>query len=93
MPLRRFNLYATSIALHSKGTCARTTPLRDAFLKAIDEDSGERMKTDTRAVVVDVPQALAFAPVRRIGARAAARANGFDTDRLAMTRQTSTSAR
>jgi len=51
------------------------------------------MKTDTRAVVVDVPQALAFAPVRRIGARAAARANGFDTDRLAMTRQTSTSAR
>jgi len=43
------------------------TPLRDAFLKAINEGSTERMKTDTRAVVVDVPQALAFAPVRRIG--------------------------
>ncbi len=43
------------------------TPLRDAFLKAIDESSARRMKTDTRTVVVDVPQALAFAPVRRIG--------------------------
>ena len=43
------------------------TSLRDAFLKAIDEGSAERMKTDTRAVVVDVPRALAFAPVRRIG--------------------------
>jgi uncharacterized protein YbjT (DUF2867 family)/ligand-binding SRPBCC domain-containing protein len=47
--------------------CIEPTPLRDAFLKAIDEGSAERMKTDTRAVVVDVPQALAFAPVRRIG--------------------------
>ena len=36
--------------------------------KAIDEGSAERMKTDTRAVVVDVPHVLAFAPVRRIRA-------------------------
>jgi ligand-binding SRPBCC domain-containing protein len=43
------------------------TPLRDAFLKAIDEGSAERMKTDTRTVVVDVSPAPAFAPVRRIG--------------------------
>jgi uncharacterized protein YbjT (DUF2867 family) len=43
------------------------TPLRDAFLRAIDEGAARRMKTDTRTVVVDVPQARAFAPVRRIG--------------------------
>ncbi len=43
------------------------TPLRDAFLTAIDEGAAKRMQTDTRTVVVDVPQALAFAPVRRIG--------------------------
>ena len=43
------------------------TPLRDAFLKAIEEGSAGRVKTDTRTVVVDVPQAVAFAPVRRIG--------------------------
>jgi uncharacterized protein YbjT (DUF2867 family)/ligand-binding SRPBCC domain-containing protein len=43
------------------------TPFRDALLKAIDEGFVERMKTDTRTVVVDVPQVLAFAPVRRIG--------------------------
>src|ERR1044072_6327952 len=29
------------------------TPLRDAFVKAIGEGSAERVKTDTRAVVVD----------------------------------------
>ena len=43
------------------------TPLREAFLKAIDEGASARMKTDTRTVVVDVPPAQAFAPVRRIG--------------------------
>ncbi len=46
------------------------TPLRDAFLQAIDEGSAGSMKTDTRTVVVDVPQALAFAPVQRIGGAA-----------------------
>jgi len=43
------------------------TPLRDAFLKAIDEGAAKKMKVDTRTVIVDVPPALAFAPVRRIG--------------------------
>ena len=43
------------------------TPLRDAILKAINEGAVDRMRTDTRTVVVDVPQAAAFAPVRRIG--------------------------
>ena len=48
----------------------RPTPLRDAFLKAIDEGSAARMKTDTRTVIVDVPPAAAFTPVRRIGGAA-----------------------
>lgn len=42
-------------------------PLRAAFLKAIDEGAGARCKMDTRSIVVDVPPAQAFAPVRRIG--------------------------
>jgi uncharacterized protein YbjT (DUF2867 family) len=42
-------------------------PLRAAFLKAIDEGAAARMKVDSRSVVVDVPPAQAFAPVRRIG--------------------------
>jgi uncharacterized protein YbjT (DUF2867 family)/ligand-binding SRPBCC domain-containing protein len=42
-------------------------PLREAFVKAIDDGTAARRKVDTRAIVVDVPSALAFAPVRRIG--------------------------
>jgi hypothetical protein len=42
-------------------------PLRAAFIKAIDDGAAARRKEDTRTVVVDVPPAQAFAPVRRIG--------------------------
>ena len=47
----------------------QATPLRDAILKAIDDGAAERMRVDTRTALVDVPPALAFAPVRRIGGR------------------------
>jgi uncharacterized protein YbjT (DUF2867 family)/ligand-binding SRPBCC domain-containing protein len=47
-------------------------PLREAFVKAIDDGAAEWLKRDTRTIVVDVPPAQAFAPVRRIGA-----ANGW----------------
>jgi lipocalin/uncharacterized protein YbjT (DUF2867 family)/ligand-binding SRPBCC domain-containing protein len=42
-------------------------PLREAFMRAIDENAAGQYKTDTRAVVVDAPPAHAFAPIRRIG--------------------------
>ena len=43
-------------------------PLAAAFSKAIDEDrSAAGRKEDTRTVVVDVPPAQAFEPIRRIG--------------------------
>jgi uncharacterized protein YbjT (DUF2867 family) len=42
-------------------------PLRAALVKAIDDGAAARQKVDTRIVVVDVPPAQAFAPVRRIG--------------------------
>ena len=42
-------------------------PLRGAFTKAIDDGAARAWKVDTREVVVDVPPAQAFAPVRRIG--------------------------
>ncbi|MCM3881140.1 MAG: DUF2867 domain-containing protein [Vicinamibacterales bacterium] len=42
-------------------------PLHTAFSKAIDDGETARRKMDTRTVVVDVPPAKAFAPVRRIG--------------------------
>ena len=42
-------------------------PLRNAFMKAIDEGAAAQRKVDTRTVVVDVPPAQAFAPIRRIG--------------------------
>jgi hypothetical protein len=41
-------------------------PLRAALVKAIDDGAAARQKVDTCAVVVDVPPAQAFAPVRRI---------------------------
>jgi len=40
------------------------TPLRDAFLKAIDEGSAARLKMDTRAVVVDGGTVEAYEPDR-----------------------------
>lgn len=43
--------------------------LRDAFLKAIAEP-GPDWKVDSRRVIVAVPPALAFAPLRRIGGSA-----------------------
>lgn len=42
-------------------------PLQAAFTRAIEEGFTARRKLDTRSAVVDVPPALAFAPVRRIG--------------------------
>jgi lipocalin/uncharacterized protein YndB with AHSA1/START domain len=42
-------------------------PLRDAFVKAIDDGASARQKEDSRTIIVDVPAARAFAPVRRIG--------------------------
>jgi uncharacterized protein YndB with AHSA1/START domain len=56
-----------------RSTAARETfriqpmPLRTAIARAIDEGAAMRRKQDSRAVVVDVPPAQAFAPVRRIG--------------------------
>jgi uncharacterized protein YbjT (DUF2867 family) len=45
-------------------------PLRAAFRKAIDDRGAACWKVDTREVLVDVPPAQAFAPVRRIGGAA-----------------------
>jgi lipocalin/uncharacterized protein YbjT (DUF2867 family)/ligand-binding SRPBCC domain-containing protein len=45
----------------------RPMPLRDAFRRALDENSVSHYKIDTRAVTVDAPPAEAFAPIRRIG--------------------------
>jgi uncharacterized protein YbjT (DUF2867 family)/ligand-binding SRPBCC domain-containing protein len=42
---------------------------RQAFVRAIDEDSAAQLKTDRRLAVVDAPPAQAFAPIRRIGGR------------------------
>ncbi len=43
------------------------TPLRAAFIKAIDEGAAMRLKQDSRRVIVNAPPAKAFAPIRRIG--------------------------
>ena len=43
------------------------TPLRAAFITAIEESAAARLKVDSRTVVVNVPPARAFAPVSRIG--------------------------
>jgi uncharacterized protein YbjT (DUF2867 family) len=45
-------------------------PLRTAFISAIEEASAARLMRDERFVIVDVPPAEAFAPVRRIGGTA-----------------------
>ena len=45
----------------------RPMPLREAFLRAIEEGAATQRKIDTRTVVVDAPPAQAFAPIRRIG--------------------------
>ncbi len=56
-----------------RSTAARETfeikpmPLREAFMRAIEEDAASQHKIDTRLVVVDAPPAQAFAPIRRIG--------------------------
>ena len=41
--------------------------LRASFVKALEDGAGARWKIDTRTVVVDVPPAQAFEPVRRVG--------------------------
>jgi hypothetical protein len=59
-------------------TVVRSTAAREAFriepvpfdaavVKALDEGAPTRLERDTRTVVVDVPPAQAFAPIRRIG--------------------------
>jgi hypothetical protein len=40
-----------------------------AFVKAIEEGTAARLKIDTRTVMVGVPAAQAFAPIRRIGGK------------------------
>jgi uncharacterized protein YbjT (DUF2867 family) len=42
-------------------------PLRSAIVTAIESGAGAQRKEDVRTVIVDVPPAQAFAPVRRIG--------------------------
>lgn len=42
-------------------------PLREAFMRAIQENAASQRKIDTRLVVVNAPPAQAFAPIRRIG--------------------------
>jgi lipocalin/ligand-binding SRPBCC domain-containing protein len=42
-------------------------PFDAAVVKALDDGAPARLKGDTRTVVVDVPPAQAFAPIRRIG--------------------------
>jgi uncharacterized protein YbjT (DUF2867 family)/ligand-binding SRPBCC domain-containing protein len=56
-----------------RSTAARETfriaamPFKAAVVKALDEGAPTRLKRDIRTVVVDVPAAQAFAPIRRIG--------------------------
>jgi uncharacterized protein YbjT (DUF2867 family)/lipocalin len=45
----------------------RPMPMRAAFTRAIEEDAPAGHRIDTRVVVVDVPPAQAFEPIRRIG--------------------------
>lgn len=45
----------------------RPLPMREAFVRASEEDEPTHRKIDTRVVVVDTPPAQAFAPIRRIG--------------------------
>jgi lipocalin/uncharacterized protein YbjT (DUF2867 family)/ligand-binding SRPBCC domain-containing protein len=59
-----------------RSTTARETfritpmPFNAAVVKALDEGAPARLKRDTRTVIVDVPPAQAFAPIRRIGGEA-----------------------
>ena len=56
-----------------RSTAARETfriapmPFNAAVVKALDDGAPARLKRDTRTVIVDVPPAQAFAPIRRIG--------------------------
>jgi uncharacterized protein YbjT (DUF2867 family) len=43
------------------------TPLGTALLKAIADGAATRHKVDMRTTIVDVPPAVAFAPIRQIG--------------------------
>jgi hypothetical protein len=45
-------------------------PLGTAFISAIEEASAARLMRDERSVIVNVPPAQAFAPIRRIGGTA-----------------------
>jgi lipocalin/uncharacterized protein YbjT (DUF2867 family) len=48
----------------------RPMPMREAFVRAIEEDTPTQRRIYTRVVVVDAPPAQAFAPIRRIGGAA-----------------------
>jgi lipocalin/ligand-binding SRPBCC domain-containing protein len=45
----------------------RPLPMREAFMRAIEEDAPAQRKIDARLVVVDASPAQAFEPIRRIG--------------------------
>ena len=60
---------ATIVRSAEAQTAFRIEPmtLRASFVKAIEDGAEERWKRDTRTIVVNVPPALAFEPVRRVG--------------------------
>jgi hypothetical protein len=41
--------------------------LQEAFVRAIEEGASNRLKRDSRSIVIDATPAEAFAPIRRIG--------------------------
>ena len=65
--LRNSTVVRSSAALETFTIRPRT--LQEGFLRAIEEGGAAQVKTDRRLAVVDVPPALAFAPIRCIGGR------------------------
>jgi uncharacterized protein YbjT (DUF2867 family) len=63
--LRNPTVVRSSAALDIFGI--RPMPLREAFARAIDQESAAHFKTDCRIAVVAAPPGRAFAPIRRIG--------------------------
>ena len=63
--LRHPTVVRSSAALET--FAIRPTPMREAFMRAIDEGGATHFKMDNRLAVVAAPPVQAFAPVRRIG--------------------------
>jgi lipocalin/uncharacterized protein YbjT (DUF2867 family)/ligand-binding SRPBCC domain-containing protein len=63
--LRNPTVVRSSAALET--FAIRPMPLREAFVRAIDEGGASQFKTDSRLAVVDAPPEQAFAAIRRIG--------------------------